>query len=152
MFKDYLLKAKSNKISKNFTEYDICYSQTAIEKNISNIPDNKISENAKLLIINILEKLIIKFKVKPTIHSFYRNETLNKFIGGASNSQHLYGQACDLTIVGHNLREIFDYIKLNMNYDQVILEKNSWIHISYSKIRNRKQALIFDGKSYTVVK
>lgn len=41
---------------------------------------------------------------------------------------------------------IYDYIKNNLEYDQLIweygTEKNpQWVHVSYSKLGNRKQTL-----------
>jgi len=45
------------------------------------------------------------------------------------------------------------WIMENLNFDQLIFEKpvngrSSWLHVSYSVFRNRKQVLIFDGKKY----
>ena len=39
-------------------------------------------------------------------------------------------------------KEIFDYIKDNLEFDQLIEEHCfSWIHVSYSKNNNKKQVL-----------
>lgn len=48
---------------------------------------------------------------KPiTIHSGHRCETYNKRVGGASNSQHLYGNACDFSIGGIKHDDIQGYL------------------------------------------
>jgi len=43
-------------------------------------------------------------------------------------------------------KEIFDYIKENLEFDQLIWEfgndtEPDWVHVSYSKEKNRKQIL-----------
>ena len=62
----------------------------------------------------------------------------------ASNSQHLTGEAADIS-AGNPVenKKLFDMIvKSSIPYDQLIDEsKYQWIHISYSKVKNRKQVL-----------
>jgi len=39
-------------------------------------------------------------------------------------------------------KKLFDYIKDNLEYDQLIDEKNlAWVHVSYNEGHNRKQVL-----------
>jgi hypothetical protein len=39
-------------------------------------------------------------------------------------------------------KEIFDYIKNHLEFDQLINEFNySWVHVSYNQGKNRKQVL-----------
>ena len=77
----------------------------------------------------------------------FRSKKLNTGIKGSLTSQHLKGQAIDLTTMGLKTNlEIFNYIKDNLDFDQVIWEygrKNPvWIHVSYKAKNNRKQALV----------
>ena len=72
------------------------------------------------------------------INSFFRCENLNKAIGGSSRSQHCQGRAIDLDdTFGHKTNaEMFQYIKENLNYDQIIWEfgddtNPDWVHVSY---------------------
>ena len=59
------------------------------------------------------------------------------------------GQALDLDahiFGGVTNREIFDYIKDNLEFDQLIFEfgteeEPDWVHVSYNKGNNRKQVL-----------
>jgi len=86
---------------------------------------------------------------KPLIvSSFYRSLGLNKAVGGAKASQHMKGQAIDIQGTGFVTNKmIFDYIKDELNFDQLIWEfgddKNpAWVHVSYnSKNNNRKQVV-----------
>ena len=83
------------------------------------------------------------------INSFFRCENLNKAIGGSSRSQHCEGRAIDLDdTFGHKTNaEMFQYIKENLNYDQIIWEfgddtNPDWVHVSYvSDSENRTRAL-----------
>ncbi|MDL2225094.1 peptidoglycan-binding protein [Eubacteriales bacterium OttesenSCG-928-M02] len=57
-------------------------------------------ENLQRL-MNILETLRAALGERPIIiHSGYRHGTYNKKVGGASNSQHLYAAAADITVTG----------------------------------------------------
>jgi hypothetical protein len=97
------------------------------------------------------------------INSMFRCEDLNRAIGGSSRSQHCQGRAIDLDdTFGHKTNaEMFNYIKNNLNFDQLIWEfgdnKNpAWIHVSYvSQEENRTRCLRvqkINGKnSYIVI-
>ena len=61
------------------------------------------------------------------------------------------GAAMDLdadVYCGITNRQIFDYIKDNLEFDQLIYEDvkpdgtAGWVHVSYNKDRNRKEILI----------
>jgi zinc D-Ala-D-Ala carboxypeptidase len=94
------------------------------------------------LIIHVLNPLRVWYKKPITINSGFRTVEHNAAIGGAPNSQHLRGEACDIDTVGDN-KELFEYIKDNLTFDQVIWEQNGkWIHVSFTTTRtNRKQVL-----------
>ena len=77
--------------------------------------------------------------------SGYRCGRLNKAVGGAAKSQHMYGQAADIRTVSDkpsDNKKLFDLIReLKLPYDQLIDEYNyNWVHVSYSS-RNRRQIL-----------
>jgi len=60
-------------------------------------------------------------------------------------SQHQDGKAIDFIPKSKEFDRVFDWIRFNMNFDQLILEKdqngNRWIHFSYSTDKNRQMAL-----------
>ena len=78
------------------------------------------------------------------INSFYRSLALNKAAGGSATSQHVKGEAIDLT--GGSKEEnkkIFEWIKNNLVFDQLINEYDfTWVHVSYSETKNRNQILV----------
>ena len=72
------------------------------------------------------------------INSMFRSEELNKAIGGSSKSQHCQGRAIDLDdTFGHKTNaQMFQYIKDNLDFDQLIWEfgdenNPDWVHVSY---------------------
>lgn len=150
-YAEYLKKAKSEKISKHFTLYEICYSQTAQKQKIDNTPTAPVIENARALIKKVLEPIREYFNKAVNVNCMFRSPQLNAspWINGATNSQHKFGQACDFTVSGVALQEVFDWIKHNLVFDQLI-DEGSWIHVSYSLERNRKQALRLANKNYVL--
>lgn len=134
-------------ISKNFTLAELCNSAAAKRFGISNNPDDKVIKNLELLAKNILQPIRDHFEKPIHVVSGYRSPGLNKKVGGAANSQHLTGQAVDIDNDNTSISnaEIFNYIKENLKFDQLIWEFGNdespdWVHVSYST-KPRKQIL-----------
>jgi uncharacterized protein YcbK (DUF882 family) len=68
------------------------------------------SNTVDVELINILEDLRGWFNAPVTINSGHRCPDYNKSVGGAENSQHLYGRAADITVGGIDPAEVQDYI------------------------------------------
>tara|TARA_R110002012_G_scaffold49258_1_gene127484 strand:- start:209 stop:679 length:471 start_codon:yes stop_codon:yes gene_type:complete len=136
-----------SRISKHISEKEATKSITAMRLGIANTPDGNILTNMKLVSENVFEPLRKWVGGAIKINSFYRSEALNKAIGGSSKSQHCEGKAMDIDdIYGHKTNaEMFNYIKENLNFDQMIWEfgdstNPDWVHVSYvsdSVNRNR---------------
>ena len=78
------------------------------------------------------------------VTSGFRSFAVNKAVGGARHSQHLRGEAADITVKSKEGNKIlFELIRDNLCFDQLINEQNySWIHVSYrSEAENRNQVL-----------
>lgn len=140
------------KISKHLSLAEVIRSEAAKRKGISNMPTKQHLSNFVALAENVFEKVREHFDVPIYISSGYRSAELNYIIGGAVNSQHSMGEAIDIDMDGSDSgvtnADIFNYIKDNLEYDQLIAEfpKNgnpSWVHVSYkSKGKQRKQVLV----------
>lgn len=134
-------------ISKHITYLEAVTSQTAIRKGIDNTPTPGALQNMKLVAQKVFEPLRTHFNIPIRISSFYRSEALNKAVGGSKTSQHRTGEAIDIQGTGTLTNKmIFDYIKDNLVFDQLIWEygdsKNpAWVHVSFSAKKNRKQIL-----------
>ena len=135
------------KLSEHLDLSEVTRSDMAKRKGISNMPTPEHIENFKILAENIFEPIRKHFGVPIFVSSGYRSKELNTAIGGAKSSQHLLGQALDLdmdgTPNGVTNKMVFDYIKANLNFDQLINEFDySWVHVSYNPSgKQRKQIL-----------
>lgn len=134
-------------ITKNLTLQELINSHTAKAKGIDNSPTNEHLRNLIDIANNVFQPLRDGIGKPIRISSGYRSEKLNKAVGGSKTSQHNKGQALDLVATsGFTNKDIFDYIKNNLEFDQMIWEfgtdKNpDWVHVSYVKGKNRKQIL-----------
>lgn len=128
---------------KYFSIKEMTKSNTATAKGIDNTPDQTITDNLTKLIEAVLDPLREWYGKPIIVNSGYRCEALNKAIGGAKSSQHMLGEAADITVGSKEENEkLFDYIKDNLEFDQLINESDfSWVHVSYREGRLRKQVL-----------
>lgn len=148
-------KFEDKKLSNFFNLSDLIQSNVAKANGISNVPtDSSVEKNLQSLTNNVLDKLKEKYP-NLQITSCYRSKQLNDMLENSStNSQHLVGQACDIKVPGVSPYEVAQYIKYNLDYDQLILEnpnKNNisdgWVHVSYkSTDSNRHSQLTTQGK------
>ena len=130
------------KLTSHFTLSEFTYSETAQRKNIDNTPSPNTIANIKALCEEVLEPAREEYGRAMIISSGYRSEQLNKAVGGAKTSLHMTGCAAD--IVCSEPRRLFDIIKANGKFDQLLWEhagKTQWIHVSYKPNgKNRQQA------------
>lgn len=126
----------------NFTISELIHSDTALKNGINNTPDTKSLDNMLELIVNCLQPIREKLGKPMICTSGFRNNALNKLVGGAQNSQHTKGQACDFVVNGMTPMQVVEFIKNSgVEYDELINEYNQWTHISYNKGNNRNQIL-----------
>ena len=136
-------------LSKNLVLEEVMRSETEKRKGISNMPTPEHIENFKKLAENVFQPIRDHFGVPIYISSGYRSKALNKAIGGSLTSQHCQGEAIDIDMDGTSItnKQIFDFIKDNLVFDQMIWEfgtdKNpDWVHVSYESTgKQRKQIL-----------
>ena len=136
-------------LSKNLALAEVIRSETAKRKGISNMPTPQHIENFKKLAENVFQPIREHFGVPIHISSGYRSKVLNTAVGGSLSSQHCSGEAIDIDMDGTSItnKQIFDFIKENLNFDQMIWEFGTdtnpdWVHVSYeSSGKQRKQIL-----------
>ena len=137
------------RISKHITYKEAVRSNTALRLNINNIPNDYEISNMVGIASNVFEPLREYVGGPIKINSMFRSEALNRAIGGSSRSQHCQGRAIDLDdTFGHKTNaEMFNYIKDNLNFDQLIWEfgddtNPNWVHVSFvSNDENRGRCL-----------
>ncbi len=132
-------------LSQNFTLQELIKSDTAIRKGIDNNPNSDQVEKLKALCENVLQPVRDHFgRVKVT--SGYRSEELCEAIGSSKKSQHAKAEAVDFECIGVDNAEVADWVKQNLETDQLILEyytpgqpNSGWIHASYIPFNPRHQ-------------
>jgi hypothetical protein len=138
-------------LSEHLSLAEVTKSDTAKRRGVSNMPTEAHIANFKLLAENIFEPIRNHFGKPIFISSGYRSAELNKAIGGAASSQHCQGEAIDIDMDGRpggvTNKMVFDFIKENLNFDQLIWEFGTeanpdWVHVSYESTgKQRKQIL-----------
>jgi len=133
------------KLTAHFDLSEFTRSESAKREGLDNTPTSEHLENLKVLCEKVLEPIRLKYG-SINISSGYRGKMLNHFIGGSVNSDHCVGRAADIDMddvgTGVTNKEIFDYIKDNLEFDQLINEFNyAWVHVGYRQGANRKQVL-----------
>ena len=135
------------KLSAYFDLAEFTRSESAKREGLDNTPPSEHLENIKVLCEKVLEPIRLRFG-PINISSGYRGKMLNHFIGGSISSDHWVGRAADIDMddmgSGITNTEIFNYIKDNLDYDQLIWEfgtkdKPDWVHVGYRGKDNRKQ-------------
>ena len=136
-------------ISKHISYKEGTNSVTAIRRGIDNTPNDKQLDNMVLLAEKVFEPLRVWVGGPIKINSFFRCPQLNKAIGGSTKSQHCHGQAIDIDDTYGKVAnsEMYNYIKNNLDFDQMIWEfgdddNPAWVHVSYvSEDENRRRCL-----------
>ena len=143
-------------LTNNFTLAELCKSQTALRKNIDNLPkDPDIVSKMQTLAEEILQPIRDKFG--PTvINSGYRCKKLNTAIGGSKKSQHCFGEAADVEVPTLSNRDLAEWIRNTLDFDQLILEfyngkdpRSGWVHVSYKDSQNNRKQVLTINKQGT---
>ena len=125
-------------ISKHISFAEAVKSNTAMRLNIDNTPGEYHLGNMTGVATNIFEPLREWVGGPIKINSFFRSVHLNTAIGGSERSQHCEGRAIDIddTFGRKTNAEMYNYIKNNLDFDQLIWEFGNdvnpdWVHVSY---------------------
>ena len=137
-------------VSQYFSLKEFTRSSKASELHIDNRPSVEIIHNISRLCKNLMDPIRELACGPVIITSGYRCPELNFKVGGAENSDHIYGQAADFR-PGYpvdNLQKWLDdmyhlIIESDLEYHQLIREP-TWLHISLRK-ENRRAHWRNDG-------
>lgn len=133
---------------KFFSIEELCASDTAERKKIDNTPNADARLRMQRLIEQLLDPIRAAWGAPITVNSGYRSPALNRAVGGVATSQHVKGEAADITVgsSAENKRLFDKIVELQkagrIAFDQLIDEScYRWIHISYRAGANRNQTL-----------
>jgi len=135
-------------LSQHFTYDELVRSETADRNGWLNIPSNTEKENL-IRLAALLEQVKSAVGGKPVmINSAFRSKQVNDAVGSKDTSQHRLGCAADLRVPGMTPRQVVEAcIEAQVPFDQIILEFDSWTHISVANTPDaalRGQKLIID--------
>jgi zinc D-Ala-D-Ala carboxypeptidase len=141
-------------LTKNFTLEEMTKSETALRYDIDNTPNEQEISAMKLLAEKVLQPVRDHFGKGVKVNSGFRNQDVNQKVGGSRNSDHIRGQAADIEIPGIPNAELAEWIKDNLQFNQLILEfytpgvpDSGWVHVSYIPEDNKKQVLTATKKN-----
>lgn len=134
-------------LSPHFTLAELIHSQTAARRNIDNRPTDAVLVNMKNILCPGLEQVRELLGKPILISSGYRSPRLNASIGGSVKSQHMEGLAADFTCPGYGSPLMVAQLikKSGIEFDQLLYEFDSWVHISFAK-HPRRQVLTIDAR------
>lgn len=137
-------------LSKNLSLLEVTKSNTATRMDIDNRPPKEVIVNLRAIAEDVFQPIRDHFNTPIGISSGYRCKELNRAVRGSRTSQHMSGEALDIDadiMGGLTNAEIFNYIRENLEFDQLIWEFGTdsspdWVHVSYkAKGDNRKRVL-----------
>jgi len=135
-------------LSEHFTYDELTRSETAARHGFDNTPNESEVDNLKRLAA-LLEEVKKAVGGKPVmINSGFRGKQTNDAVGSKDSSQHRLGCAADIRVPGMTPRQVVEAcIQAQVPFDQIILEFDSWTHISVANTVDaapRGQKLIID--------
>jgi hypothetical protein len=135
-------------LSENFTYDELTRSETAARHGFDNTPNEGEVDNLKRLAA-LLEEVKKAVGGKAVmINSGFRSKQTNDAVGSKDSSQHRLGCAADIRVPGMTPRQVVEAcIEAQVPFDQIILEFDSWTHISVANTHDaalRGQKLIID--------
>ena len=154
-------------LSEHFSLSEMLASETAEKHHIPNTPLKRHITALQNLAVRCLEPTRQHFGLPIQVTSGYRCPQLNAAVKGASNSQHLAGEAADITIPrkywtfcspssAQIARLLSMWLKDKIDLDQLILEHSGsawWVHVScrINYRRNRHDKLKIENGKTTIL-
>ena len=107
----------------------------------------EVQANIEALVSNVLDPVREAYGKPIYVNSGYRCEKHNKAVGGVPRSQHLVGQAADISVkseklkVKSELETLASIIVQQGKFDQLILYP-TFLHVSYKRNGNNRHKVL----------
>lgn len=88
-------------------------------------------------LVTILQKIRNHFGKPVIINSAYRTVSKNKAVGGVTRSQHLYGTAADIHVIGVTPKEVAKYAETLLPTSGGIGIYSNFTHIDVREVKSR---------------
>lgn len=128
---------------KYFSLSEFIDSMVARRYGIDNTPSASAIANIEALVTHVLDPAREAFGAPVRVNSGYRCSRLNAAVGGTASSQHLRGEAADLTTGSLQGNKRLYEILCDLPHDQLIWERGNdkgpaWVHVSYKRIGDNR--------------
>jgi zinc D-Ala-D-Ala carboxypeptidase len=132
----------TTQLTRHFTLEEFTLTQ---HRGIDNTPTPAIIVKLKQTAV-VMEAIRGRIFAPIIISSGYRCPELNAAVGGSAGSQHMTGEACDFIAprFGSPENVMNAIVDSDIDYDQLILEFNRWVHVSWRAQNRRHHALRID--------
>lgn len=105
-------------------------------------------ENIEALVENVLDPLRERYGKPIVVNSGYRCPKHNKEVGGATNSQHMEGEAADIRPTTNcpnytnDLKRLRQLIIESRNFDQLIVYP-TFLHVSWKRRGGNRRTVLW---------
>jgi zinc D-Ala-D-Ala carboxypeptidase len=145
----------TTQLTEHFTLEEFTASDTAAQMGNPNTPPEHERANLDRLAAVMEQVRTLLGDVPILVSSGYRCPEVNAACGGAEDSAHMGGLACDFTAPSYG--SAFDVcVKLQphiheLGIDQLIYEYDSWVHLGLSEGEPRAQCFTINDSGTTVI-
>lgn len=140
-------------ISTHFTLGEMTQSQTATRRGIDNTPPDAVLATLHQLCTQILEPIREAYGHPIKVNSGYRCPKLNAAVGGAKTSQHMTGEAADISCTSTTKAALFHTILQMVHRGQLHVgqliweygttEEPNWIHVSLPREGKKNNQILY---------
>lgn len=126
-------------MSKHFTLKELIDTQHGVAKNI---PSFEVVNHLNILATKVLEPIreivgkCVREDSPVYINSGYRTPEINRLVGGAAGSLHLYGRAADIRFAStkEDMKQVFNCLQIDMPWltECIYYEDKHFIHVAYA--------------------
>lgn len=122
-------------VTENFSKQEL----TRTSAPYPNIPDESQWLNIAFGAKKVLQPLRDRYKKQIIVTSCFRSKRVNEYVGGASSSQHMLGEAADITVVEKEDLKLLVKMLMENKYVDQLLAGSTWIHVSWTRFRSPRQ-------------
>lgn len=123
-----IAKGSTLKITEHFTLEEFLASPTAVRHGITLFPNAKVFQNLTNLCCNVLETARVALSCPIYVSSGYRNQSLNRLVGGVPTSLHLEGRAADVSVANGLHDRLFEVLSRLPHTE--LIDYKTFIHVA----------------------